>query len=416
VNGPGPAWKALLGCVSGAFTSPSLTLFLELATAWVLCPARRTVTGMMGLMDPATRAAHDAYHRLLRAGAWSPSACWVAIARVVVGAFGGDGCLVCYLDDTLFHKSGRKVDGAGSWRDAIRSTGTRVVYATGLNLVVLGVRVVPPWGGEPLALPMNVRLHRKGGATLPDLSAEMMGELAGWFPTRSFVLCTDGAYATLAGRGLERTHIVSRMRRDAALFEAAPPRTGRRGRPRTRGQRLATPDQLATRARKWVSADVDIRGKKVTRLLWAKDVLWYRVSPKATVRLVIVRDLTGVEHEDYFFTTDPDMAPADVVSIYAGRWSIEDTFRATKQSLGGEQPQSWKTKDPNEQPPSPSGSTTPPGPGTSRPPAPHPPGPNGPGTAPRPPHPSPTRSPTSAEPFGENEFPPLPGPGPSPQK
>lgn len=346
MNDPGSAWKALLGCVAGAFTSPSLSLFFELATAWVLCPARRTVTGMIGVMDPATRAAHDAYHRLLRAGAWSLTVCWAALARLVVGAFGGDGPVVCYLDDTLFHKTGRKVDGAGSYRDAVRSTHSRVVYATGLNLIVLAVRVVSPWGGEPLALPVNVRLHRKGGATLPDLAAEMMGELAGWFPARRFVLCADGAYATLAGRGLERTHVVSRMRRDAALFEPAPPRTGRRGRPRTRGKRLPTPDQLAARARKWVTAEIDIRGRKVTRQVWTKDVLWYRVSPKTTVRLVIVRDPDGIEHDDYFFTTDPDMAPADVVSIYAGRWSIEDTFRATKQALGGEEPQSWKNNGP----------------------------------------------------------------------
>jgi hypothetical protein len=35
-----------------------------------------------------------------------------------------------------------------------------------------------------------------------------------------------------------------------------------------------------------------------------------------------------------------------VASIYAGRWSIEDTFRNTKQLLGGEDPQSWKGQGP----------------------------------------------------------------------
>jgi hypothetical protein len=174
----------------------------------------------------------------------------------------------------------------------------------------------------------------------------MTRELAGWFPERRFVLCADGAYATLAGHDLQRTHVVSRMRRDAALFGPAPPRTGRRGRPRIRGERLATPPELAKRARKWVETEVDLRGRPVTRLLWSTDVLWYRVNAKAMVRLVIVRDPAGVENDDYFFTTDLDMTPADVVSIYAGRWSIEDTFRATKQSLGGEEPQSWKHHGP----------------------------------------------------------------------
>ena len=42
-----------------------------------------------------------------------------------------------YLDDTLFQSNSPKVEGAGSWRDAVRSTRKRVVYARGLNLVVL---------------------------------------------------------------------------------------------------------------------------------------------------------------------------------------------------------------------------------------------------------------------------------------
>lgn len=93
-------------------------------------------------------------------------------------------------------------------------------------------------------------------------------------------------------------------------------------------------------------AEVDMRGRRVSRLLLARPVLWYRVSPECQVLLVVVRDPEGVENDDFFFTTDLDALPADVVSRYAGRWSIEDTFRAVKQSLGGQEPQSWKAKGP----------------------------------------------------------------------
>ncbi len=34
------------------------------------------------------------------------------------------------------------------------------------------------------------------------------------------------------------TELTSRMRRDAAIYEPAPPHTGKRGRPRTKGERL----------------------------------------------------------------------------------------------------------------------------------------------------------------------------------
>lgn len=68
----------------------------------------------------------------------------------------GSERLVLYIDDTLFHRAGPKVSGAGIWRDAVRSIGKSVVYARGLNLVVMCVRVDPPWGGMPLALPVAI--------------------------------------------------------------------------------------------------------------------------------------------------------------------------------------------------------------------------------------------------------------------
>lgn len=174
----------------------------------------------------------------------------------------------------------------------------------------------------------------------------MVAQLAEWLPGRHFSLCADGAYASLAGRQLPRTHVCSRMRRDAALFEAAPPRTGRRGRPATKGARLGTPEALAAAAHDFQTVELDWRGRTVTRALWSRPVLWYSVCPGAMVLLVVVRDPAGVERDDLFFTTDLTATPSQVASLYAGRWSIEDTFRATKQSLGGEDPQCWKHRGP----------------------------------------------------------------------
>ncbi len=56
------------------------------------------------------------------------------------------GPIALQVDDTLFHNTGRKVDGPGSFRDAVRSTHARIVYAHGLNLVVITLRVHPPLG------------------------------------------------------------------------------------------------------------------------------------------------------------------------------------------------------------------------------------------------------------------------------
>ncbi len=318
-------------------------------SAWVLCPGRHTVTGMLSTMVVGPRRAHDAYHRFLRVGVWSMSKLWRMIAEAAVKDFAkGRRTLVLDLDDTLFHKSGRCVDGAGSFRDAVLSTAKRVVYALGLNIVVLTLRVRAPWGGEPLGLPINMRLYRKGGPSHLDLAEEMINEVAGWFPNHRFRLGCDGAYASMAGRGLVRTHVVSRMRRDAAIYKLPPKRKKkRRGRPRKKGKRLSCPEDMARMgSEKFKRRKIDIRGRREWRLIYCRPVLWYAVCPDQQVLLVIVRHPKGSQRDDFFFTTDLKVSGADVASFYQGRWSIEDTFRNVKQFLGGQDPQTWKSKGP----------------------------------------------------------------------
>ena len=341
-------WQAMIGLARGCFSAPSYEIFSSLLTGWVLAPGRRTITGMICAGDPESRRAHDAYHRFFRAARWSTKELWRVLVVHMVALLCPAGAVPLDLDDTLYKKSGRKIDGAGTFRDAVRSTRHKVVYATGLNLVVVTLRVTPPWGGMPIGVPVGVRLHRKGGPRTTELAAEILAELAGWLPERSFSLCADGAYATLAGRRLPRTTVTSRMCRDAALFEPAPPRTGRRGRPRTKGARLATPAAMAGELANDAFGAVAVAwsGRTKELLVFNAPVLWYAVDKKRLVLLVIVRDPDGLMHDDFFFTTDLDAAPGDVASTYAGRWSIECVNREVKQCLGAEDPQSWRGQGP----------------------------------------------------------------------
>lgn len=348
MSGPIELWDVFVAGCAPVFTQPSFELFAELLSAWVLCPGRHTVTRMIRMLDPSPRRAHDAYHRFLREGTWSMASLWRLLAVALVAALAGSlKALDLDLDDTLFHKTGRKVDGAGNFRDAVRSTTKRVVYALGLNLVVMTLRIKAPWGGEPLALPINVRVYRKGGQSHLDLAVEMLREVTEWFPNRKIHLCADGAYASLARRMLPNCDFTSRMRRDAALYKTPPKRKKkRRGRPRKKGKRLATPVEMARRTKNWTSAIIDCRGRPKERLIHVRQVLWYATCPTRQVLLVIVRDPAGKEPDDFFFTTDVEAYGPAVASRYAGRWSIEDTFRNVKQCLGGEDPQTWKGHGP----------------------------------------------------------------------
>lgn len=136
-------WTALLELARSGFTTPGFAVFADLLLGWVLAPGRRTITGMITVGDPGRRRAHDAYHRLVRDGAWSMTGLWRVLAIHAIGSFAPTGVVALDCDDTLFHKSGPKVEGAGVFRDAVRSTVRRVVYALGLNLVVVTLRVHP---------------------------------------------------------------------------------------------------------------------------------------------------------------------------------------------------------------------------------------------------------------------------------
>jgi hypothetical protein len=339
-------WTDIIQYFFPVFTTPTANIFLNLVTGWVLCTGRKLITRIIPFADPEDLHAHDAYHRLFPDAAWSTSELWRMLTLLLVKVFYRTGRIHTDLDDTVFHRSGRKVNGAGWWRDAVRSTGTKVVHAWGLNLVVVTLRVKPPWGGEPLGLPINMRLHHKNGTSVPDLAVEMLEEIASWLPARSFHCHADGFYATLGGAVIPNTHITSRMRRDANIYELPPKRRSKkRGRPRKRGKKLSAPQDMAGRIRKWKKVITCERGKRRERLVYSRKVIWYKVSRKP-VLLVISRDPDGKEKDDFFFTTDTRLSGATVIGGFAGRWSIEDTFKNTKQFLGGQEPQTWKGKGP----------------------------------------------------------------------
>jgi hypothetical protein len=340
------AWDAIILNFSPVFTQPTSHIFINLINGWVLCTARRTITGIIPYANQKSKRPHDAYHRLFPKSRWLPAHLWKLLAELLIGLFYPVGTVWMDMDDTIFHRTGQNVDGAGWWRDAIRSTASRVVHCWGLNLVVLTLRVIPPWGGEPLGLPINMRLHRKNGPGLIELAKQMLAEVKGWFPERQFMMGADGFYATLAGCAAAHTHIISRVRRDAAIYELPrKERKHRRGPHCKKGKRLPTPTQIASRVRYWQRVKTYERGKTKERLVYAKVVLWYKVS-HTPVLLVISRDPAGREQDDFFFTTDLQLTAAEVIGGFAGRWSIEDTFKNTKQSLGSEEPQTWKGQGP----------------------------------------------------------------------
>jgi hypothetical protein len=342
-----PQVLGFMSALAPAFTNPAFATHIRLVAGWILCPSRRTITGIYPFADPIRGKCVEVYHHFFRSAAWLQNELFYYWARYLVRRLcASPKTLLLSTDDTTHKKIGQKIDGTRTCRDAVRSTSSKTVYCWALQFIPICLVYTPPWGGEPLSIPLNIRLNRKNdqGVTLLDHTVDMLRELAEWLPDHDFRLVADGAFASLAGRLPPQFTLIARLRADGALYELLPPRKkpGQRGRPRLKGERLPKPSELAKTipACEWRLVQTCERGTLRKRLLYTRPALWAKA--KKPLLLIISRDWEGKEKDDFFISTDVTDIPELVVSDFGDRWSVEDTFRNIKQYLGAEQPQSWK--------------------------------------------------------------------------
>lgn len=132
--------------------------------------------------------------------------------------------------------------------------------------------------------------------------------------------------------------MTTRARAHGVFSRLAPPRTGQRGRPRLKGERLGTPADIA-RSAPWKTVSVSRYGITSTVQIAEVTCLWYGTWRTDTVRVVLVRETgkntTATKGYDIaLVTTDLTAAPEEIITRYAARWSIEVTFFDVKNILG----------------------------------------------------------------------------------
>lgn len=348
-----PVFYSILCLFAGCFTAPSFENFVILTAGWVLCVKRKTVTGMIEAAGVADTTHHERFHRFFSKACWPLDELSRILLTTLVARFVPSGQPIRLGgDDTLAKKTGRKIFGTGRWRDAVLSTKAVVVTRWGLNFVVLSLTLsLPLWPNRTLGFPFMARLHRKEKAfedpsqyrTLSQLLVEMIILVAGWLPDRTFHLAVDGAYANeILLKGLpSNVVLISRTRTDATLYELAPPRTGKRGAPRKKGDKLPKPRQLAVSSTvTWTPVKVTLYGAERDLEVYSFVGLWYHVAKGRALKFVLVRDPKDPTDWLCLFSTDLTLSVIAILETMGGRWSIEVAFREAKQSLGAEHPQS----------------------------------------------------------------------------
>jgi hypothetical protein len=153
------------------------------------------------------------------------------------------------IDDTLFRRRGKKVWAASWFHDGSATGPAKTGY--GNNWVIAAIVVRLPMISRPVAVPVLAKLVIKdtSSASRLWLARRMAEAIAAALPGRRIHVVADSAYAGGELKKLPpRVTWTTRLRKDAALYGLAPQRTGRRGRPRTKGDRLPALDGLTATA------------------------------------------------------------------------------------------------------------------------------------------------------------------------
>ena len=226
-----------------------------------------------------------------------------------------------------------------------------------------------PWAGRVWALPFLTCLapseryyegKARGHKKVLDWGRQMIMQLRRWLPDRKLVVVADSEFAAILWL-FRLTQLpgelclIVRLRLDAALYQPAPQRrSGTPGRPRKKGERLPTLEQVAV--------DPKTRWQRVSLRNWygegrrqieivSQTAVWFHGGlPPLPIRWVLIRDPKGKFRTQALLCTDLKIDPVQTPALAAGasvikwfvlRWQVEVTYHEVREHLGVETQRQW---------------------------------------------------------------------------
>jgi hypothetical protein len=371
------AWNALVQQLALVFSDATARTWQQMVLGWVLRRGPATVTGIVRTLGKLADRHWTVYHKFFYRAAWSLQTLSAYLTMYVIAPLilesgttdpkTDQPVVDLNIDDTTAGRYGKHVAHAGWFKDASATgpatKGTVIHWAHNWIVGAFTLRL-PRWTLVRWVLPAVFALYRKPAdcdknhpfATRQVLGAQLVCQVAQALPGVQIRVCTDGQYATREMvQGLPKgVSLVSRIRRDAALYALPPTRRpkGKRGAPPKKGPRLPSPRKLAARRTEgWKTITVDLQGRQVQRQVLGITCLWYHVCRAVPIRLVIVRDPAGKQEDDFFFCTDAAVPDEQIVQRFYDRWGVEECILEAKQQMGFETTRGWCSKTVNRQAP-----------------------------------------------------------------
>ena len=360
-----PSFVLLLQQFLPVFTLPTFHTFVQVVTGWLFSHRHRYLTEVIFAGGHLDDGHGCRFQRCFSHAAWDGEVLSLYLAKLVVRVFALGGTLLWAVDDTLCHKRGRTLYGAGMHHDPLISSRAKPLVSWGHDGVVLCLLLVHPfWApSKVFALPIAWRLYRnrqgltkgqkakpKGKKakpdpnhrTRPELAVALIALVATWFPHDEIVVTADSAYGgkSVLSHLPANVHLISHVHPKGALYALPAPRAPKsKGAPRKKGQRLpGMADWAADAQTPWTPLPFDHFGLQTTLLVTTRQALYYQAGGQRLLTSVLTRDQDGKRPDHLCYCTKLDWTARQILATYAHRWASACTFENSKQFLGLEDP------------------------------------------------------------------------------
>lgn len=348
---------SVLSYFASEFSRPTWKNIEILLIGAILCRGARRVSSVLRMMGLASIRNFSKYHRILSRAQWDGLMLAKILLGLLVRLLPDSWPILIAVDETLERRRGKKIKAKGLYRDAVRSSQSKVVTSFGLKWECMMLIVPLPWCKRPWALPFltvlapskksNEKAGRKHRTSL-DWTGQMVKIVSRWLD-KPWILLGDGAYACmdLAVTCIkQRVALISRLRLDAQLFHFPGYEKKKLGRKPIKGKRIYLKDLLADSKQNWQIGIVNWYGCQRKQVQYLSFVcLWYHAgSAPITLRVVLVKTPGGKNEAETFFSTNIDLKPTQIINYFVLRWNIEVTFEEARANLGVETQRQWSDK------------------------------------------------------------------------
>ena len=334
---------AYLEAFRGTFNSPGYSYFRGFVWALLFVQERKCVTNIARACFFLNKHV-SGFERFLSEYKWSPDKVATSLVTLLLRHVGSDlwvhGALLLGVDTTFKTTNSRKMPGVQYWEDhsgnsdrggrifghhwgiigLIAHHAERYLFFPVLSRLISGrlnpaCYIATPEGSVPMTFWDSVLvLVLQMKTFLSDIPVRVVADA--YFAKATFI-------QPLIDRGIQ---VISRMRKDAVGWDDPPEYSGR-GRPRKYGKQWKLANLLKELKPELIT--VTIYGKTcqvaaVTRDIWLRNI-------KKKVRVVVVK---GKKEPVILLCTDLTLPAAQIIEIYAARFSIEIAIRDLKQNFG----------------------------------------------------------------------------------